>query len=462
MTLTLEFQRTGVVPSTADGPVRMRGPSLTIGRGPANDIVLPDPGRMISKNHCVIEDRGGGYVIIDLSTNGTFLNYSKQPIGNTARPLNDGDTIALGGYELLVSIGAAAATNPARVDFDIPPPLDEPAPPRVAQGGARAALDDDDFLDEFLGTAPSPKAADRLIPDDPFDAGAAPSGGKGYIPDDFDIQLDSTASNERHHRSGAADSFTPRAANQPRIPDDPDDLDDLLPGLGTVAPDPVPDTAPPPPAMMRAAPPPTEPAAPAQPPVSSGPDAATRAFLKAAGVEHLNLSDAELVETMSRLGATFQTMITGMRELLMTRTALKNEFRMERTTIGAAHNNPLKFSVSPEQALEVMVKPPPKGYLESAAAAREALNDIKAHEVAMLTGMESALKDILKRLDPKALEGRLVTSGGLGSLLKGRKAQYWEVYEKLYTEIAEQAEEDFQEIFGKAFAEAYQDQIRKL
>ena len=77
MAVTLRFQSTGMIPGQAQ-PVAMHGNSLTIGRGPENDLVLPDPDRMISKRHCVIEDHNGNVVVVDLSTNGTFLNYGKH------------------------------------------------------------------------------------------------------------------------------------------------------------------------------------------------------------------------------------------------------------------------------------------------------------------------------------------------------------------------------------------------
>ena len=125
-------------------------------------------------------------------------------------------------------------------------------------------------------------------------------------------------------------------------------------------------------------------------------------------------------------------------------------------------NNPLKFSVSPEQAIEAMVLPTPRGYLEATEAAQQALKDIKAHEVAMLTGMEAALKGILKKLDPAVLEEKISSDKSLTGMLKSRKARYWEIYESMYTEISDQAENDFQELFAKEFARAYQEQLDKL
>ena len=101
MTVTLKFQSSGMVPG--DGrPIQMKGGSLTVGRGPGNDLVLPDPDRMLSKSHFVIEDHNGKIVIVDFSTNGTFLNYSKAPLGRTPTVLNNGDVLSAGGYELVV------------------------------------------------------------------------------------------------------------------------------------------------------------------------------------------------------------------------------------------------------------------------------------------------------------------------------------------------------------------------
>jgi type VI secretion system protein ImpI/type VI secretion system protein len=244
----------------------------------------------------------------------------------------------------------------------------------------------------------------------------------------------------------------------------PDEDPFALPVAPPSAPEPLFAPAPP------AAPPPTMPAQPMTggsfglPPAGAPGqgDAAARAFLQALGVADLRVSDAELAATMARLGRVMAVMIEGLREVLMTRTQIKSEFRISQTVIGAGDNNPLKFSISPEQAIEAMVKPTTRGYLGAVESAEQALRDVKAHEVAMLTGMEAALKGILKRLDPAVLEAKIETSGGFGSILRGKKQRTWEVYEKMYAEIADQAENDFNELFAREFARAYQDQLERL
>jgi type VI secretion system FHA domain protein len=155
-------------------------------------------------------------------------------------------------------------------------------------------------------------------------------------------------------------------------------------------------------------------------------------------------------------------MILGVREILMTRSHIKSEFRINQTVISAGKNNPLKFSVSTEHVIESMVKPTSKGYLDADDAATEALNDIKAHEVAMMTGMEAALKGVLARLEPSALAKVIEADSGFRAVLTNKKARYWDTFEAKYQEISDQAENDFHDLFSKEFARAYQDQLERL
>ncbi len=472
MAVTLHFQSTGTVPG--DGkPSAMVGHSLTVGRGDENDLVLPDPDKMVSKRHCAIEDREGNVVVIDFSTNGTFLNYGKTPLGQTPTPLNDGDILTIGTYELMVDIPVTRASDPLA---DLPPPVEEE---QVSHGRAEAApevmnlLDDPsdkvDFLDDLLGegkaaTGPSGVVRDRL-----GDDGLMPPLGEdndGILERRPGPDVVTGASQPRHNPS-IEDSFqTPR----PSVGTIPDDwADDLLEDdssaqdnpFGQQDEEPVPAQAPNAPGDAPAHSVAT--IVPSAKPVrqTSGDDAA-RAFLKTAGVGNLEISDGDLVPTLSRLGHVMRIMIHGMREILMTRTSIKSEFRISQTVITSGGNNPLKFSVSPEQAVEAMVKPTSEGYLDATAAAEQALKDIRAHEIAMMTGMEAALKGVLTRLDPSELESKIKSDAGLRSVLKNKKAQYWETYEKMYAEISDQAENDFHELFSKEFARAYQAQLERL
>lgn len=471
MPLTLRFQSTGSVPGST-GPVQMAGKSLTIGRAPENDLVLPDPDRMVSSRHAAIEDHNGNIIIIDISTNGTFLNYSKIPLGNVPTPLNDGDVLSIGTYELIVDMSDGATADPSG---GIAAPLGEGPVSHGTAGNAPNTdslldnLDGGDFLDELLGEPGAPagprdlitkrEEADEVLPpfmddDDPL------------LPPLQDNTPQVTGASQPMHNPGTSDAFQAPGSTSSQIPDDWD--------LDIGAPEtPAPAAASPEPAKPEDpfALPPAQPAAPAPAPAlaPAGPaprggasDAALNAFFEALGHEMSSIPDEELAATMERLGKAMRVMITGMREVLMTRAAIKSEFRINQTMIGSGNNNPLKFSISEDQAVEAMVRPTTKGYLDADAAAAAALKDVKAHEVAMMSGMEAALKGLLSKLDPEVLGEQIEETGKLGSLLKNKKARYWEVYEKMYSDISDQAENDFQDLFSNEFARAYDAQFKKL
>ncbi len=458
----------------------MNGPSLTVGRGAGCDLVLPDPDQQLSRNHCVIEDHNGNVVVVDLSANGTFLNYAKIPLGRTPTPLNDGDVLCVGSYELVVEF-VDTAVDP----LDLAPAAAVAASPGVAENAPDplALLDDagpgGDFLDDLLGEGPT--GPSQLKPVDPIDDLLPPL---GEDEDPFFAKAQDGRGGEGaslpHHAPSASDSFASAAPTASSvIPDDWDD--EFFSGLGEegqpqqpaaavpVAPTPEP-TAPLAPQAEAPAPDKVEPDVVSVPdakvatpiPVATDQTDALQAILTGLGAEDLKIAPEDQYGTFLRMGRVMKTLVTGLREILMTRTTIKSEFRIEQTMISAGGNNPLKFSITPEQAIEAMVRPATKGYLSPESAANQALEDIKAHEVAMVTGMEAALKGVLSRLDPKMLEGKIEQRGGLGGLLRGKKAQYWDVYEKLYAEIADQAENDFHELFSREFAKAYQAQLERL
>ena len=113
MTLTLAMLRCpdNVAPETRT----VSGGEFSIGRGPENDWVLADPERGLSKRHCVLAFRAGGWQIADLSTNGTFVNREGEPIGRgQTHDLRDGDRLRFGAYEIEIHIDSAALAQRRR------------------------------------------------------------------------------------------------------------------------------------------------------------------------------------------------------------------------------------------------------------------------------------------------------------------------------------------------------------
>ena len=142
--------------------------SFSLGRAPDNDWVLPDPQRHLSKRHCAIAFRDTFWQVTDRSTNGTFLNDERDPIGNgDVRDLRDGDRLRLGTYQIAVAIAEPALPEPLpeplfdqpEIDpFDGPPQSDHSpgiedafSPPRPV-----VLLGEDWDLGDLAPPAPAP------------------------------------------------------------------------------------------------------------------------------------------------------------------------------------------------------------------------------------------------------------------------------------------------------------------
>jgi type VI secretion system protein len=78
-----------------------------LGRSKNCDWHLPDPKNAISSRHAELRRDGDGWVIKDISTNGTFINGATERMCGEHR-IADGDTIRIGDYEIGAKIAADA------------------------------------------------------------------------------------------------------------------------------------------------------------------------------------------------------------------------------------------------------------------------------------------------------------------------------------------------------------------
>lgn len=138
----------------------------TIGRSARCDWMLPDEKNRLSAQHARIVHDGRGYIIIDTSTNGVYLNGRDHLLGrNQSAQIHDGDRLYLADYVIDVAITdwkKAAAQTPDKhtergnAESPIPADLDlgdAPAPAPRGHGEASAFW-------EALGLPPS------SLPDD--------------------------------------------------------------------------------------------------------------------------------------------------------------------------------------------------------------------------------------------------------------------------------------------------------
>ncbi len=479
MTLTLSILRCpdAVPPQTRT----IEGGEFRIGRGPDNDWVLADNDRVLSKRHCVIAFRAGVWQLADTSTNGTFLNRDPDPIGPGAvRTLEDGDRLRFGAYEVEVRLANQ---------------------PRFGHGGGVApARFDDPFGDDPFGTptqAPTPLSGfgDPGFGVSPFDQAdhiAMPnrdSFGRGFGAPPVSTGFGQAT--QPDHTPSQSDAFRPPSV-APSVLADDWDLDlgvaprpqpaaapPILPSPPPISPDPfaepltdVPHAAP----MQPAAPPPIVPSvrSPVAPPVV--PPAVTPPMVQAQIGGASDLMDAFLAganlplerptdrpadpdAAMRALGAAFRATVSGLRQAMIARAAVKGEFRIEQTMIRARGNNPLKFSADDDDALGALLGTGRRTDVTPAAAIADALRDIRLHEIATMAAMQSAVRALLERLSPELFRAE-AEAAGRTMLAAQKRARAFDLFETRYGEIAAALADDFDSVFGRAFARAYETALR--
>ncbi|MGI0594385.1 type VI secretion system-associated FHA domain protein TagH [Pseudomonas aeruginosa] len=451
---------------------------LTIGRGPDNDWVLPDPERLVSSRHCTILNRDGVYYLTDTSTNGVLLvNAGHRLRRGNSEPLQDGETVRLGEYDILVQLGhdialpgsgnpqtdpftsfdalmsrQAAGSAPA---FAEPAPTPHPAVTAHFQGGS--PLDTKPDLFDFL-TPPPPGAAPRpdhvpaeqhdfrppepVIPLPPATTPAPPpAGGAPLIPADWDPFAELLGNTP-------APSATPVAQPLPTAEPTPLAMPFADPGI-TQQPQPQP-------ASVAAPTPPASAAA------TAGGDL-LQAFLRGAGMTQLKVDPAGAEAQMEAIGRSYRGLVEGLVDVLRARASLKGEFRMAQTMIQPVQNNPLKFAPNVDEAMLLLLRRDNQAFMAPDRAVADSFEDLKAHQLAVMAGVQAAIRHLLARFEPAALEARFGKPAGLSGLLPGaRQAQNWDSFTELYAKILREAEDDFQELFGREFSRAYEEHSARL
>jgi FHA domain-containing protein len=189
------------------------------------------------------------------------------------------------------------------------------------------------------------------------------------------------------------------------------------------------------------------------------------AFARGIGLSKFNPPDGMTPELMEHIGRMLREAVKGTLELLIARAATKREVRADITMIVSKYNNPLKFSPDVDFALTQLLLPQSTstGFMKPDEAMRDAYDDLRAHQLGFVVGMQAALASVLKRFTPDELEARLTNRSLLDSVLPGnRKAKLWDLFEQRYNDISREAEDDFHSLFGREFLKAYAAQIEQI
>jgi type VI secretion system protein len=501
--------------------IRVDQEDISIGRSSDNGWVLPDPENDLSRIHALIQFENSRYYITDTSSNGVFFLPSTTPLGrqNTAE-LNNGDMLRLGEYQIQVSIddsqnieqtqpaipeqtesesfdffdsdtqkpdvfdditpGSQAPKDPAfsmtSEDNDLPVPKEfsnkagfdtfdffeddtnKPATPSNTESDHASSLDEAFFPAQGHQDNPPPvekKAAKRIEPNNNV-----------FLPENWLDADDESATTPDNTPVGQEDAT------------DPFDFEEIVnaeiiePAMETAEPEPEPEPVVAPIEEVIAdhsrdapvsSPIQTIPEKNTESVVGANHDEIIQRFLEGIGLPE-QFADSMDPETFYTIGRMLRTSLQGTMDVLLARTKIKSEMRLDVTTIRSVKNNPVKFSYNVDEAVSRLLgKEKSEGYMEPIRAIEEAFEDIRAHQIAVLAGMQTALKSILKRFDPETLEKRLQKLSPISASIPIHKqAKLWDQFQQLYEDIEREAQDDFNRLFGDAFSSAYEEQIQKL
>lgn len=464
---------------------------LVIGRSADAGWQINDPDMFVSRAHCRISGGRDGYFVTDTSSSGLFIDDSDSPLGpGQSTRLRSGMRLRLGDYVVHVDLQTPTAqAQPAaqpvperlpqasrapisigRDDFfsakveeeprrprpaDLPNPFEQPvagAFERAVSSQRSSPAFDDPFSLDPVPTPVSTDAAPYREPGgtanqtDPFSLDPTPPVGRGAQPapaklSDFngDFGFGPAAASGSANGAGPA-AQRERVAQRPAA--NPWDL-------------PVPAADSPSPARAGAAVTPARPPAAAQP----GDMALRSAFLRGIGVEEADFPGRDSVAEMEKFGREYRLMMEGLMQLLRKRAEEKGNARVAQTMVGASEVNPLKFLPTVDDAIVTLIAERSPGFLAGEAAIADAVRDLAQHHVRAWRGVQAALRRMVDRFDPAAIEEELKSNSAIGTLLSGgRGAKLWELYQKRHREIAESAEKSFLGEIGADFRDAYEEE----
>lgn len=469
----------------------------TIGRGPDNTWVLDDPEKYMSSRHTEVAFENGQFVLTDLSTNGTFINGSGDPLGHGNKvSLKEGDRFAISDYEFVVNIrgseqnhdalfsqsqdngpfaGPSFENNnsdslgfePFSQDDPFASPINDPAASADAMFGVSNAETDPLAALDKAGSTFQPQSRSNPFESQTYgdnvssinDSIAWPGANvdAGIIPDDWDDDLSASsntgeadaiplAGNERNVNASSFSNFEALSRLENEYLALENENKELMAEIARLK------------HYMNN----NSKNESASNKTGRSFTAQDQTLIESMGLSRWNLDKDKMIQISSTVGSLVRESIEGMMRVLSFRKKIKEEFRINVTTIQPVENNPLKFSANIDDALENMFIKNNKAYKEPIAAVREGFQGIADHQVAVLAGMQAAFRGMLDRFDPETLEKRFEKYNKSGLIQFGQKGKNWESYKEFHNELVNNIDNSFQHLFGYDFVQAYEDQMQRL
>jgi len=400
----------------------------TIGRSTDNAWILPDPDRYLSGKHVRIDFRSGAYVLVDTSSNGTYVNGSQVPLGKYHDyVLKDGDYLRLGEYELLVTIDKSNDFPPddaAIVAYDGQPGVSA-AVKKSTANDLGADLDLSSLLEPSDSAAhgvPARNAYGQVVGgtaprEAPAPREAAAPAGEGGTP--WHMMTRPFKVNAK----AEAAAVQAAAAAGPR------------PQASALTP-------PPGPALYE-----------------GDFDLGLAAFCRGAGIDPRTITSEARNGALQLAGQLLREAVLGLMDLNQSRNEFRNRFRMPPPAPSEGPESPLNFSQGVDEAL-VRLLTTTSTRSGSVDAVRDNFRELKAQNAASLAASRAAFEEFIGRVDPKELEERFERATKRGVFGQQNKSKYWELYAEMFAGLTQRPADGFPHVYTEAFAKAYEAKLR--
>ncbi|STB68442.1 Uncharacterized conserved protein, contains FHA domain [Citrobacter freundii] len=179
-------------------------------------------------------------------------------------------------------------------------------------------------------------------------------------------------------------------------------------------------------------------------------------------LEGMGLEDMQPVpqfdrENMHQLGQILSIFSQGTVALLSSRSILKRDVKADMTMVLDDANNPFKLLPSGKTVLMQMFGTKMPGFMSPKKSVRDALIDLQAHQLGMISGINALVASILQSFNPEQLQEKAKQDGAATRLMlpASRKAILWDYYVRTYNETAGKSGGDFHSLSGETFLDAY-------
>ena len=188
-----------------------------------------------------------------------------------------------------------------------------------------------------------------------------------------------------------------------------------------------------------------------------------RAFLEGLGVDLRNRTVLDR-DFMKMLGRILSIYTEGFVALIHARTMIKKTVGANLTVMKPNSNNPFKFSPNAEVALAYLLGNPITGFMGPLEAIKNSIVDLRAHQIAVVSGMQSALNQVLNYFDPAKINRNVKPKGWVDEIPVFRNNRLWQIYRRYFESTRKRAmdRDGFHGIFGTAFRAAYEKAVAKL